>query len=78
VKNGLKAISKFILTVSERSVLCVEEMGSYGGALVFLCSQYDVKIALVLGYTVKHSLALIKGKSDPIDAGSMERGCFTN
>src|SRR5699024_3066197 len=71
VKNGLTAISKFLSKVPEGSVLCAENTGSYGDMLVFLCNQYSVKIALVPGYTVKHSLGLIKGKSDPIDAARL-------
>src|SRR5690606_27590483 len=42
--------------------------GTYGDLLVFLCNQYQLPIALVPGYTIKHSLGLVKGKSDPIDA----------
>ena len=71
MKNGLTAISKFLSKVPEGSMLCAENTGSYGDMLVFLCNQYSVKIALVPGYTVKHSLGLIKGKSDPIDAARL-------
>jgi hypothetical protein len=28
----------------------------------------NIPIALVPGYTIKHSLGLLKGKSDPLDA----------
>jgi transposase len=49
--------------------LCAEHTGIYGDLLVFLCNQKGIKIALVPGYTIKHSLGIIKGKSDPIDAG---------
>lgn len=69
VKNKLKDIAKFLITVSDRAVLCAENTGVYGDLLVFLCNQMDVKIAMVPGYTIKHSLGLVKGKSDPIDAG---------
>lgn len=68
VKNQLKDISKFLASVSADAVLCAEDTGTYGDLLVFLCNQLGVKIALVPGYTIKHSLGLIKGKSDPIDA----------
>src|SRR5699024_4536271 len=71
VKNGLTAISKFLSKVPKGSVLCGEITGSYGDMLVFLCNRCCVKIALVPGYTVKHSLGLIKGKSDPIDAARL-------
>jgi transposase len=68
VKNRLKDISKFLALVPEDTVLCTENTGAYGDLLVFLCNQLQVKIALVPGYTIKHSLGLIKGKSDPVDA----------
>lgn len=71
VKNGLSAISGFLSTIPRESVLCAENTGTYGDLLVFLCNQYGVAIALVPGYTVKHSLGLVKGKSDPIDAARL-------
>jgi len=71
VKNGLSAISGFLSTVPPGAVLCAENTGTYGDLLVFLCNQYEVSIALVPGYTVKHSLGLVKGKSDPIDAARL-------
>ncbi len=71
VKNGLIGISKFLSKVVEGSVLCAENTGSYGDLLVFLCNQQGVSISLVSGYTVKHSLGQLKGKSDPIDAARL-------
>jgi len=71
VKNGLAGISDFLSGVSSGAILCAENTGSYGDLLVFLCGQYDIQIALVPGYTVKHSLGLVRGKSDPIDAGRL-------
>lgn len=71
VKNGLASISKFLAKVPAGSVLCAENTGTYGDLLVFLCNQYEVSIALVPGYTVKHSLGILKGKSDPIDASRL-------
>jgi len=68
VKNALVSISKFLSTIQPKAVLCAENTGTYGDLLVFLCNQYDISIALVPGYTIKHSLGLLKGKSDPIDA----------
>jgi transposase len=68
VKNTLNGISKFLAQVSPSAILCAENTGSYGDMLVFLCNQKGIKIALVPGYTIKHSLGMIKGKSDPIDA----------
>ncbi|WP_422350866.1 IS110 family transposase [Flagellimonas sp.] len=69
VKNRLNGISKFLDKVPDEAVLCTENTGPYGDLLVFLSNQRDIKIALVPGYTIKHSLGLIKGKTDAIDAG---------
>lgn len=71
VKNGLSAISGFLSTVPTGAVLCAENTGTYGDLLVFLCNHYGISIALVPGYTAKHSLGLVKGKSDPIDASRL-------
>lgn len=69
VKNKLSGISKFLDKVPEGAVLCAENTGAYGDLLVFLSNQRGIKTALVPGYTIKHSLGLIKGKTDAIDAG---------
>lgn len=68
VRNNLKDISKFLSRVPAEAVLCAENTGTYGDLLVFLCNQYEIRIALASGYNVKHSLGLVKGKTDPIDA----------
>lgn len=69
VKNRLDDISKFLTKVPNTAILCAENTGTYGDLLVFLCNQMGVNIALVPGYNIKHSLGIVKGKSDPIDAG---------
>lgn len=69
VKNRLNDISKFLSKVPDEAVLCAEHSGVYGDLLVFLSNQKGIKITLVPGYTIKHSLGITKGKSDPIDAG---------
>src|SRR5690606_35747463 len=71
VRNGLTGISGYLSVVPEGTVLCAENTGTHGDLLVFLCNQYAVPIALVPGYTVKHSLGLVKGKSDPVDAARL-------
>jgi transposase len=68
VKNRLNGIWNFLTTVPKGSVLCAEHTGCYGDLLLFLSNQMGVPIALVPGFTIKHSLGLIKGKSDPMDA----------
>ncbi len=68
VKNGVVSISKFLSSMPEDGILCAEHTGAYGDLLVYLCNQAKIPIALVPGYTIKHSLGLLKGKSDPLDS----------
>lgn len=68
VKNKLSSISHFLDSVPKRCVLCAEHTGAYGDLLVYLSNQFNVQIALVPGYTIKHSLGITKGKSDSVDA----------
>ena len=65
VKNRVVSISKFLSTIPEGGILCAEHTGAYGDLLVHLSNQANILIALVPGYTIKHSLGLLKGKSDP-------------
>lgn len=71
VKNNLTGISKFLSQVPIGSILCAENTGTYGDLLVFVCNQLGLSISLVPGYTIKHSLGLVKGKSDPVDASRL-------
>lgn len=68
VTNNFKGICTFLKQVTNDSVLVAEHTGSYGDLLVHLCYQYKIKIALVSGYNIKHSLGLQRGKSDSKDA----------
>ncbi len=68
VKNKLISITKFLDNVPKKVILCAEHTGAYGDLLVYLCNQIGIAIALVPGYTIKHSMGMIKGKSDPVDA----------
>jgi transposase len=68
VKNAVASISRFLSSVSGDGILCAEHTGAYGDLLVYLCNQMNVPISLVPGYTIKHSLGLVKGKSDPLDS----------
>lgn len=69
VKNKVASISKFLEQLSADDVLVAEYTGVYGDLLVYLSNQFNINIALIPGYTIKHSLGLVKGKSDPVDAG---------
>jgi transposase len=68
VKNRLSDITTFLSKVPNTAVLCAEDTGPYGDLLVFLCNELNIRIAIVSGYTIKHSFGMVRGKSDPIDA----------
>lgn len=68
VSNTLSGVSGFLETLAKDSVLVAEDTGTYGDLLVFLSNQMNIRIALVPGYTLKHSMGNPRGKSDPIDA----------
>jgi len=68
VRNDFKGICSFLKQVEDSCILVAEHTGSYGDLLVHLCYQFQIKIALVPGYNIKHSLGLQRGKSDSKDA----------
>jgi transposase len=68
VKNGINSISNFLKEVPAGSILCAENTGVYGDLLLFLSNQMGVTIAFIPGYNIKHSLGLVKGKTDKVDA----------
>ncbi|RIV51577.1 IS110 family transposase [Flagellimonas taeanensis] len=68
VRNDFKGICNFLKQVEDSCILVAEHTGSYGDLLVHLCYQFQIKIALVPGYNIKHSLGLQRGKSDSKDA----------
>jgi transposase len=49
-------------------LLCAEYTGVYGELLIFLANMMHIRICLKSGYEIKHSLGLLKGKSDKLDA----------
>ena len=68
VKNAIKPIEKFLSSLPTDAIICAEYTGIYGDLLVYLCNQLDIAISLVPGYTIRHSLGLVKGKTDSADA----------
>ena len=68
VTNKLAAIARFLKQIPTDSLLCAEHTGVYGNLLVYLCNQLKIPISLTSGYSIKHSLGLLKGKSDKLDA----------
>ena len=68
VAQKFSSIVRFLKSIPKGGIVCAEYTGTYGDMLVFLCNQMDIPIALVPGYTIKHSFGMVKGKSDPVDA----------
>lgn len=68
IKNTFKGVCKFLENIHSESILVAEHTGVYGELLVFLANALEVKISLHSGFRIKHSLGLLKGKSDKLDA----------
>lgn len=68
INNKFSCICKFLDKVPQGAILVAEHTGIYGELLVFLANQMNIFIALCSGYSIKHSLGLLKGKSDKLDA----------
>lgn len=68
IKNNLSAIAKFLTKLSNNDIICAEYTGVYSDLLVHIANCSNIKIALVEGYTIKHSMGNPKGKSDLLDS----------
>jgi len=68
VKNNLTGIVDFLGNLPKDAILCAEHTGVYGELLVFISNCMNVPISLSTGYEIRHSLGLLKGKSDQVDA----------
>jgi len=68
VSNNFKSICKFLTSITQDAMLVAEHTGVYGDLLVFLANHMNISIVLCSGYSIKHSLGLLKGKSDKLDA----------
>ncbi len=68
VKNTRSQIEKFLDKVPEGSRLVAEHTGVYGDMLLKLACVRNIPVSYVSGYEIKHSMGLVRGKSDPVDA----------
>ena len=68
VKANLSSILKFLESLPTNVLLCGEYTGVHKNLLVHLASVFNVPIALVSGYEIKHSLSLLKRKSGSLDS----------
>lgn len=68
VKNTQPQIEKFLDKLPGDCRLVAEHTGVYGDMLLKLADIRGIAVSYVSGYEIKHSLGLIRGKSDPVDA----------
>lgn len=68
VKNTKPQIEKFLDKLPDDCRLVAEHTGVYGDLLLKLADVRDIHISYVSGYEIKHSMGLVRGKSDPLDA----------
>lgn len=68
VKNTQSQIEKFLDKLPDECRLVAEHTGVYGDMLLKLADIRNIPVSYVSGYEIKHSLGLIRGKSDPLDA----------
>jgi len=68
IKNNITEITTFLENLPQDAVLCAEHTGVYGELLTFTACCMGISISLSSGYEIRHSLGLVKGKSDKIDA----------
>lgn len=68
VKNSRTQIEKFLDKLPEGVRLVAEHTGVYGDMLLKLADMKGIAVSYVSGYEIKHSMGLVRGKSDPVDA----------
>ena len=68
VKNVKAQIEKFLDSVPDGARLIAEHTGVYGDMLLMLADIRGISVSFVSGYEIRHSMGLIRGKSDPVDA----------
>lgn len=68
IRNTFNSICKLLSELKPADFICAEFTGVYTNLLLHLADVHEVKIALVSGFEIKHSLGNRKGKSDMLDA----------
>lgn len=68
VKNSESQIERFLDKLPPESRLVAEHTGAYGDLLLMLADRRGIPVSYVSGYEIKHSMGLVRGKSDPVDA----------
>lgn len=68
VRNTVSQIEKFLDRLPGDARIVAEHTGVYGDRLLKLATLHGVAVSYVSGYAIRHSMGLVRGKSDPIDA----------
>lgn len=68
VRNNRTQIEKFLSQLPDDCRLVAEHTGVYGDLLLKLADLRNIPVSYVSGYEIKHSMGLVRGKSDPVDA----------
>lgn len=68
VKNTRAQIEKFLDKLPYDCRIVAEHTGVYGDMLLKLADIRNISLSYVSGYEIRHSMGLVRGKSDPIDA----------
>lgn len=68
VKNRKPQIEKFLDKLPVNCRIVAEHTGVYGDLLLMLADIRNIPVSYVSGYEIRHSMGLVRGKSDPVDA----------
>ena len=68
VKNTKPQIEKFLDKLPDNCRIVAEHTGVYGDLLLMLADIRNIPVSYVSGYEIRHSMGLVRGKSDPVDA----------
>ena len=68
VRNTRPQIEKFLDRLPGDCRLVAEHTGVYGDLLLKLADIRGIPVSYVSGYEIRHSMGLVRGKSDPADA----------
>ena len=67
VKNAVAQIEKFLDKLPQDARIVAEHTGVYGDLLLYLADARGIAVSYVQAYAIKHSMGLVRGKSDPLD-----------
>ena len=68
VKNTKPQIEKFLDKLPDNCRIVAEHTGVYGDLLLMLADIRNIPVSYVSGYEIRHSMGLVRGKSDSVDA----------